>query len=224
VEPLAIAAVILLLLLIFTVAAISKRKAPASDTRVSASSTHARIEPQASPTRPVVVPEVAVTNGPAKPTRKRRTPRVVEITVETPFGPVTLKKPRRPATALVVALGQSEDHLDWYYNVYRREYLERAVANLKAYQKGKKDRSSWNDSYFEFLQDTPMLLANLSAERQHALCENRGKIQRGEVAVLGTYPTLEQAREAARWLAKEKEATLNAGWLQVHVVEMPTQA
>jgi hypothetical protein len=137
---------------------------------------------------------------------------------------VTLKKPRRPATALVVALGQSEDHLIWFYNVYRREYLERAVANLKAYKKGGKDRASWSDDYFKFLEAAPMVLANLATEQQQALNQNREKIQRGELKVLGTYASLGEARECARWSAKKKEPTLNAGWLQVNVVRIATKA
>lgn len=216
-EPLAVAAVLVLLLVIYIVAGVAKKKAPSSDPGTVASMTPARTDAQAPSCASVVTADEPVLKTP----RKRKAPRVVEITVETPLGPVTLKIPRRPAAAVVVALGQSEDHLNWFYNVYRRQYLQRAVANLKAYEKGTKDRSSWSDSYFEFIQESPTLLNNLDDEREQALNENRSKIERGEVTVLGTYPTIARAHEAAHYLPKKKEPTLNAGWLQVHVVEMP---
>ena len=54
--------------------------------------------------------------------------------------------------------------------------------------------------------------------------KNRERIQRKEVTVLATYETLSQAREVARYYAKKREPTLNAGWLQVHIAEVPPQS
>lgn len=164
--------------------------------------------------------EEAVNKVPIK--RKRTAKPTPEIVMDTPLGKITIKKPRRPAGALIVALGQDEDHLRWYYDVYRRAYLKRAVSNLNAYQQGKKDRSAWSDSYFEFIQEAQMLLSQLPQECATALRQNREKIERREITVLGTYETLAQAKEAVRYSTKKREPTLSAGWLQVHVVEMPT--
>lgn len=158
-EPLAVAAAIVLLLVICTVAGVTKKKAPASDPSTVAIVTPAQTDAQAPSCASVVTADEPMLKTP----RKRKAPRVVEITVETPLGPVTLKQPRRPAAAVVVALGQSEDHLNWFYNVYRRQYLQRTVANLKAYEKGTKDRFSWSDSYFEFIQESRTPLNNLAS-------------------------------------------------------------
>ena len=62
--------------------------------------------------------------------------------MDTPLGQVRFKKPRKPQAAVIVALGQSEEHLRWFYDVYRKDYLTRAVANLEAYEHGKKDPST----------------------------------------------------------------------------------
>jgi hypothetical protein len=196
------------LLVIYAVVGAARKKASLGTPPVPMT-VLAPTDAQAPPSAPAVMDEPM-----RKPARRRKAPGVVEITVETPLGPVTIKRPRRPAGALVVALGQSEDHLEWYYSVYRRDYLKRAVANLKTYEKGMKDRSSWSDSYFEFMQDAPNQLANLADEREQALKENRRRIERGEVTVLGVYPTMERAREAARYLPHKKEPILNAGWLR----------
>jgi hypothetical protein len=177
--------------------------------------------------RAPLIPAVAEPGTVEKPVPKKRKPRVVpEITVDTPIGRVSFKKPRKPVGAIIVALGQSEDHLQWFYDVHRRGYLKRATGKYRAYESGKKDRSEWNESYFEFLQDSERQLDSLPEELENALRENRRKIDAGEATVLGTYETVFQAREAARYLTKKREPTEHAGWLNVHVVEIPasTQA
>jgi hypothetical protein len=152
--------------------------------------------------------------------RTRTTGPAAQTTVDTPLGPVSFRKARRPVAAIVVALGQSEDHLRWFYDVYRKGYLKRAVAKLRAVERGDRSPSEWNSDYFEFMQDSERQLENLEDERDAALRDNRLKIQTGEPAFLGAYETVAQARESARYSAKKREPTLNAGWLQVHVVEI----
>jgi hypothetical protein len=156
------------------------------------------------------------------PPQKRKPRSVPEVIVDTPLGKVSFKKPRKPVGAIIVGLGQSEEHLRWFYDVYRREYLERAVANWRAYKRGNKDRSRWSDDYFEWIQSASAELAALDSEMQVALLQNRERISRAEPTFLGTYDTATQAREAARYLTKKREPTPNAGWLNVRVVEIPS--
>ena len=156
---------------------------------------------------------------PAGPKRKRNPP--PEIVVDTPLGKVTFKRPRRRVEALVVALGQAEDHIRWYYDVYQRDVLKRAESNLRGYQQGKRDKSDWTSDYFEFIQDAAMLLARLPEDREQALEENAARIKRREATLLGTYETMDQAQVSAHYLSKKREPTRNAGWLQVQVVKIP---
>ena len=69
----------------------------------------------------------------------------------------------------MVSLGQAEEHLRWYYDVYQRDVLQRAVNNLKGYQQGRRDRKDWTDGYFEFIQDAKTLLDQLPQDRDQAL-------------------------------------------------------
>jgi hypothetical protein len=209
VEPLVVAVVVVLLLSIYVGAGLAKKSRAEHPPKVGVVQL---------PSAPLSNSQETVSAEEAIAPPKRKPRRVVEITVDTPHGPVRFKKPRRPVAAVVVALGQSEDHLSWFFDVYRREYLERASAKVR-----KKEDPSWSDDYVEFAREAPMLLANLSNERRESLRENREKIERGEPTVLGTYATTREAREAARYLAKKMEPTRNAGWLQVHVVELPGQ-
>lgn len=222
-------AVAVIILLIALAGAAAVWSAGRSRSQPNAVSEHGEPEDlvQSASSNAPVVHLVSETNTAEKPLPKKRKPRVIpEITVDTPLGRVSFKKPRKPVGAVIVALGQSEDHLRWFYDVHRREYLERAAANCRAYQRGKKDASNWSKDYFDWMQDVPQMLKDLDNELKSALQENRAKIDRGEVTFLGAYDTVGQAREAARYLSKKREATEHAGWLKVHVVEIPpsTQA
>jgi hypothetical protein len=143
-----------------------------------------------------------------------------EVTVNTVLGEVTIKNPQHRSIALI-AYSQAEEHLMWYYDVYRREVLARAIDNLNAYLAGRRQRSGWSDSYFEFIQRAPLLLRGLPQERDMAVQQNRSRRERKEVQVLGTYGSREEAERAAEWLQVNFEPTLNAGWLDVQVVSIP---
>jgi hypothetical protein len=146
-----------------------------------------------------------------------------EITVETVLGSVTIDN-RHGHPVAIIGLGQDETHLRWYYDVYQKEILQRAVRNLNDCARGKKNRSSWNGGYFDFIQNAPTLLAGLAEQRDSALRDNLAKIERKEIQILGTYASTEQATTTARYLRKKREPTLNAGWLNVHVVPLPQES
>jgi hypothetical protein len=142
-DTVGVTAIVLVLIVVYTVAAIAKKRGSRSTAVEAVSNPPERPARAASSIVPTVASEApAVAHESSKSARKGRASSVPEITVETPLGPVTLKQPKKSAAGLVIALGQSEDHLDWFYDVYRREYLERATANLKAYKAGRKGRSS----------------------------------------------------------------------------------
>ncbi len=153
---------------------------------------------------------------------KAKRARLSEVTLETPLGTVTVQNPHQHAAA-IIALGQSEDHIKWYFDVHQRNVLERAVENLRAYQNGSARAENWSDSYIEFIGAAPEALARLADEKHKALEENRRRIQRSEPSVVATYATLEEARAAAKYYVEKFQPRLWYGWLNVHVIELPAE-
>jgi hypothetical protein len=161
-------------------------------------------------------------NGPKVRDLRAKRARTSVVTIDTDLGRVTIKNPYHGSLA-IIASGQSAEHLEWYYNVYRKEELERAVGHLNQYLQGEKQRSNWNDTYFKFMQKAPTLLADLPNKLETTLRENKAKIDRKEVQVLGG-PwdfTRQRAERIATELSLNFKATLNAGWLNVQVVVIP---
>jgi hypothetical protein len=150
--------------------------------------------------------------------RKAKAVRPRDAAVDTALGAVTIKN-RYDHSAAIIGLGQTEAHLRWYYDVYRKRILSHAIENLNKYLDGKKERSAWSESYFEFMQTAPELLKALPEQGESALLENRARIERKEVRVLGTYKSVAEAEEAVTRLTKRYEP--NGGWLNVHVVMLP---
>jgi len=161
-------------------------------------------------------------NGPKVRSLRAKRARTSVVTIDTDLGRVTIKNPYHRSIA-IIASGQSEEHLQWYYGVYRKEELARAVEELNQYLQGEKPRSSWNDRYFQFMQKAPTLLKDLPTKLETALRENKAKIYRKEVQVVGgPYDTTWQRAEcAAKDLSLKFEPTVSAGWLNVQVVAIP---
>ena len=173
-----------------------------------------------------------------------------QVTIETDLGIVTMRNPYQ-GTVAIIASGQSEEYILWYYDFHRKEELIGAVAELNQYLLGKKPRLSWNDSYFTFMQKAPSLLAELPAKRDARIQDNRSRILIKEPRVIwGPYKsTSEHAQQAARslgfgagmsaaqihnWFKSQPsevdidsmeslliEPTINAGWSNVRVVAVP---
>jgi hypothetical protein len=176
--------------------------------------------------------------------------RAQHVTIETDLGTVTMKNPYQ-GTVAIIASGQSEEYIRWYYDLHRKEELIGVVAELNQYLQGEKPRSSWNDSYFTFMQKAPSLLAELPTKRNARIQENRSRILRKEPRVIwGPYKsTPEHAQQAAKslgfgagmssaqihnWFKSQPsevdedsteslliQPTLNAGWSNVRVVALP---
>lgn len=159
--------------------------------------------------------------SPVTPTRLRKPGRSYDVMVQTPLGPVKLDN-RKGRSAAIVALGRSEQHLRWFYDVHRKEVLQRAVKNLHDYQQGKSDGSRWSESYFDFIRGAPAELADLPNAREKELEANRAGIAKKEIAVLGTYESIEKAAEAAKYVGDKFVPTVSGGWLNVYAVAIPS--
>jgi hypothetical protein len=205
-------------------------------------------------------------NGPKLRSLRAKRARASKVTIDTDLGRVTINNPYH-GTMAIIASGQSAEYLRWYYDIHRQEELTRAVEDLNHYLQRQKRRSSWNDTYLKFIQNAPILLADLPQKLETALQENKAKIDRGEIRVVwGPYNTTRQvaehvakslsfgallsANEIESWFKGQVTAyeqaekaliagsdigeetedalnglqlgpTLNAGWLNVHVVVIP---
>ena len=74
---------------------------------------------------------------------------------------------------------------------------------------------------FKFTLRPPAELDDLPQELARVLEENRRQVAKRGIQVLGTYDSMEQAVEAARFLVQKYQPTPQAGWLNVHAVAIP---
>lgn len=189
-------------------------------------------------------------NGPKLKALRARRALAEKVTIETDLGIVTIKNPYG-GTIAIIASGQSEEYVRWYYDFHQKEELTGAAKELDLYLKGKKPRSSWKDAYFAFMQKAPSLLAELPKKLDAHLQENRSRMLRKEPKVVwGPFnATAQDARLAAQalrfgagmsaqqiesWFKSQPaeveedsmenfliEPVLNAGWSNVRVVALP---
>lgn len=133
------------------------------------------------------------------------------VTVDTLFGPVTIDNPYGRPIA-VVALGQSEEHIRWYFDYCFKSELRLARFHLHQLLRGTRPRSDFDERYLVLMHKSEALLENLRRDRDAALEANRKKIKGKQIKVLGTYDSLEEANTSAKYMSQKFEPTLNAGW------------
>jgi len=140
-------------------------------------------------------------NGPKLRRLRAQRARAAEVTIQTDLGEITIRNPYG-GTVAIIAVGQSEEHLRWYFAIHRKEELERAVEDLNRLLRVGKPQSDWSDAYVKFIQTAPALLAALPEKLATALRENKAMLDRKRPRIIwGPYNTSrEEAELAARLL------------------------
>jgi hypothetical protein len=136
-------------------------------------------------------------NGPKLRHLRAKRSRTSQVKLQTNLGEITIRNPYGRSIAIVAA-GQSEEHLRWYFNIHRKEELERAIEDLNRFLRDRKQQSRWNDAYVKFIQSAPALLAALPQKLETALRENQALLDRKEARVIwGPYNTSQHQAELA---------------------------
>jgi hypothetical protein len=136
-------------------------------------------------------------NGPKLRLLRAARARASEVTLQTNLGEITIRNPYGGSIAIIAA-GQSEEHLRWYFNIHRKEELERAVVDLNRLLRDGKQQLRWNDAYVKFVQSAPALLAALPQKLETALRENQAMLDRKAARVIwGPYNTSRQRADFA---------------------------